>query len=115
MVVPRFSLVARLLQEADRQFQLPSAPVRAVVAKGWGETCGFDFIIHFPPEGGARYLPMRDRKIGLVQIRQDSEAADPKITGAQTIGYVRYVCESLFYAANIADTLANEAPAGLFR
>jgi hypothetical protein len=115
LIVPRFSLIARLLQEADRQVQMPSAPVRAVVAKDWGEICGFDFIIQFPPEGGSRYLPMRDRKIGLVQIRQDSEAADPAITGAQTIGYVRYVCECLFYAANIATMLANEAPAGLFQ
>lgn len=76
--------------------------------------CGFDFIYHPAPKDGMRYLPTRDRKIGLIQIRQDSEAADPAITGAQTIGYVRYVCECLFYASNIANRLANEAPAGLF-
>jgi hypothetical protein len=108
LIVPRFSLIARLLREADRHVQMPSAVVHAVIAEDWGETCGFDFIIQLPPKGGARYLPMRDRKIGLVQIRQDSEAADPAVTGAQTIGYVRYVCESFFYAATIANTLAEQ-------
>jgi hypothetical protein len=115
IVVPRFGLIARLLQEADRQFPMPSAPVRAVVAADWGETCGFDFIIQYPPDGGSRYLPMRDRKIGLIQIQQDSDAAGPELIGAQTIGYVKYVCESLFYAANVATMLANETPPGLFR
>jgi hypothetical protein len=107
--VPQFSLMSELVLQADRRYQMPWSITGAVIAEDWGATCGFDFVYGLPDPP-----LMHDRKVGLAKIRGDSESANPSTTGAKTVGYVLYVGGCLFHARDIANKLANEAPAGLF-
>jgi hypothetical protein len=109
--VPHFGLVSKLVQQADRHYQMPWSVIGAVVAEEWAATCGFDFVYGLDPQGG---MPMHDRKVGLAHIRGDSESANRSTTGAITAGYIKYVCSCLHHAADTANRLANEAPAELF-
>jgi hypothetical protein len=109
LTVPHFSFVSKLILQADRHYQMPWSVAGAVTAADWGETISFDFIYGLPSPPFTR-----DRKVGLAVIRGDSESANPTTTGATTIGYLGYVAGCLFYAIDIANKLANEAPAGLF-
>ncbi|MGD1281330.1 hypothetical protein ACKUUI_05995 [Mycobacterium seoulense] len=103
--VPQFGLVSKLVQQADRQYQMPLSVVDAVVMQDWGEVCGVDFVYQ-----GA----MHDTKVGLARIRAESASANPHTTGAHTSGYLRWVRGCLEHASAISRNLAAESPRALF-
>lgn len=113
LTVPMFSLVSKLVQQADRHYQMPWSVTGALMAEDWGDTCGFDFIDQIPPHRGAYYDPTRETKVGLAEIRRYSES-QPIVIGAHLHSYFDFVRGCLHFGHDIARKLANEAPAGLF-
>jgi hypothetical protein len=113
LTVPQLSLVSKLVQQADRYYQMPWSATGAVMAEDWGETCGFDFIDQIPPEGGSYYPATRETKVGLAEIRQYSRT-NPVVIGAQLDSYFEFVRGCLHFGNDIANKLANEAPPLLF-
>jgi hypothetical protein len=113
LTVPMFSLVSKLVQQADRHFTMPWSTVAAVMAEDWGDTCGFDFIDQIPPHDGCYYDPTRETKVGLAEIRQYSKT-QPIVIGAHLHSYFEFVRGCLHFGHDIANKLANEAPPLLF-
>jgi hypothetical protein len=105
IVVPQFSLVSKLVQQADRHYQMPWSVTGAVIADDWAQTVGIDFAY----QGG-----IKDRVVGLTAIRQESEALFNSTAGASVRNYLDYVRGCLHQAVHLASQLANEAPPLLF-
>ncbi|OZC76161.1 hypothetical protein CH251_09605 [Rhodococcus sp. 06-462-5] len=110
LVFPAFSVISKLIEQADRGFAMPWAVVSSSIAQNWADQCGVDFV--YGMHLGDNCLV--ERRVGVPVIVQWSEfAIASETTGVGSISYLRCVEDCLRHAKAVAAAILKDGPSRL--
>lgn len=102
---PNFGLIDAFVQQADRHYVMPETALAAAISREFANTCGFEFT-YMQQLGGGSHV----RHVGLANIRQESESANPVTTGVFSQNYLKVALDCVYRSSMIAESISREAP-----